>query len=377
MENPFTPGFGEHPVVRAGRSEIVRRWSDALDPHAGRNPATRTLLLGDRGIGKTVLLDEAHDLALERGWIVVEENGAVKTPLTDRLIDRVWNPVAPGTATTTLGIKVAGLTANRTWQQPGADRPSSLRDAVAAVLGGIGDGPTGLLFTIDEIHDLAAIELKSVANEFQHLVRDGFRVALFAAGLPVEGLVDHHRMPTFLVRSWQPDLGHLADAEIAEAFAATLSTVGASCTPAALGRVTDASAGLPYAMQLAGWYMVDRARIPHHRYTAGDVDAVMGEVHGDLLSGLRLPYDLTPSRRAFLAAMAHDEGPSQLRDVTRRLGKTAQQVAPVRAWLIDHGYVTAPRRGVLAIHHVGMRALLRTDPDAPPRDPARTAPGPA
>ncbi len=369
--NPFTPGFGQQPAVLAGRREILRRWDRAFATGSGHDPATRTLLLDERGVGKTVLLDDVHDIALAHGWLVVEESGGVRGPLVDRLVGRIWTPDDVAETSTRLGVHALGLKAERRWERPAAPMPASLRDAVSSVLGSIQPPGTGLLVTIDEVHDVATDDIKTIGNELQQLLRSGYRVALVAAGLPVDDLVDHRRMPTFLARSWQPELGPVSDADVAEAFTATLATIHATCTSAALARAVDAAAGLPYAMQLVGWYMVDDAPPDTTRFELEHVRSVTGRVHSDLLTGLRLPYDVSPGRRSVLEAMAHDDGPSRLSDLTRRLGKTPQQIAPVRAWLLERGYVDAPARGLLEFRHSGMRALLRTDPDALARDPQR------
>lgn len=348
--NPFTPGFGEHPAVIAGRSDIISRWRAAFHHEAGSDPATRTWLRGPRGVGKTVLLDAAHDIAVGYGWFVVEENGAMVEPLASRLIAALTEPDA-GATTTTLGVNVAGVTAAREHRATGPVTPANIRAAVAAFLDR--SPATGVLFSIDEMHDLAAAELKDFANAFQHLVRDGRRVACVVAGLPRLG-----DEPTFLARAWQPALGTLDDTDIAGAFADIASAGGYRFTQPAVATATHLAAGLPYAMQLIGWYCVDRCTT--NAVTLADVDAVTHDVHRDLEVGLRLDTQLSPGRARFAAAMAADPGPSRMSSICDRLGRTPQQLAPVRAWLIDHGVVVAPRRGELDFTHPGMRAWLRT-----------------
>lgn len=70
--NPFTPTFGLTPVVPVGREEVIRAFEDAL--HAGPGaPARALFLVGTRGVGKTVVLNELEDAARKQGWVTVEE----------------------------------------------------------------------------------------------------------------------------------------------------------------------------------------------------------------------------------------------------------------------------------------------------------------
>ena len=70
MENPYRPGFNEPPKELAGREAVLKDLTDAIEVAAldGRTPRP-TLLVGARGVGKTVLLAQAAALAGSRfGW---------------------------------------------------------------------------------------------------------------------------------------------------------------------------------------------------------------------------------------------------------------------------------------------------------------------
>lgn len=132
-------------------------------------------------------------------------------------------------------------------------------------------------------------------------------------------------------------------------------------TPDGLEQAVDAAGGLPYAMQLIGWHAYDVDLT--ERIGSDALERAMPAVHGKLLTGLRLRFDVSPSRRAFLEAMAHDDGPSRMADVARRLDRTPQQLSARRAWLKSHGYISTPAHGTPRSTHLGMRTLLRTHPD--------------
>ena len=70
--SPFRPSFGVTPPLVAGRDAIISEIADALE--SGPGAAGRAMLFtGNRGIGKTVMLNEAEAEARTRGWVVVSE----------------------------------------------------------------------------------------------------------------------------------------------------------------------------------------------------------------------------------------------------------------------------------------------------------------
>ena len=59
-ENPFSPGFGESPFSLVGRDHVLNDlWSGLLN--GPRDPRFTSMVMGVRGSGKTVMLNEIED----------------------------------------------------------------------------------------------------------------------------------------------------------------------------------------------------------------------------------------------------------------------------------------------------------------------------
>ena len=69
--NPFAPGAGSRPPELAGRDAILERVSIALDRIRNGRHAQSAILIGLRGVGKTVLLNEMRRAAEGEGIIAV------------------------------------------------------------------------------------------------------------------------------------------------------------------------------------------------------------------------------------------------------------------------------------------------------------------
>jgi len=83
-QNPYTPGAGARPPLLAGRESELEDFTVAFERLAGGRFARSFVLDGLRGVGKTVLLNEADVIAREHGWIssgVVECNEDDDLPL--------------------------------------------------------------------------------------------------------------------------------------------------------------------------------------------------------------------------------------------------------------------------------------------------------
>ena len=65
VRNPFAPGAGSQPPELAGREDIIRDAETALHRVLRGRPAQSQMLLGLRGVGKTVLLNTIERLADE------------------------------------------------------------------------------------------------------------------------------------------------------------------------------------------------------------------------------------------------------------------------------------------------------------------------
>src|SRR5688572_8321475 len=67
ITNPFTPGAGSTPPELAGRDDLLAQARIAIERAASGRPARGMILLGLRGVGKTVLLNEIDRMATESG----------------------------------------------------------------------------------------------------------------------------------------------------------------------------------------------------------------------------------------------------------------------------------------------------------------------
>lgn len=86
MRNPFKPAAGARPPLLIGRKDALDSFREGLEDGPG-SPGLLTIFTGPRGIGKTVMLTEAEDLAREHGWVVVSETAT--KGLTGRLAESI------------------------------------------------------------------------------------------------------------------------------------------------------------------------------------------------------------------------------------------------------------------------------------------------
>ena len=74
VRNPFAPGAGNPPPELAGRQTILDKAAVVLDRTVQQRHSKSFMLVGLRGVGKTVLLNRIGQMAEERKlrWHLVE-----------------------------------------------------------------------------------------------------------------------------------------------------------------------------------------------------------------------------------------------------------------------------------------------------------------
>jgi hypothetical protein len=87
--NPYAPGAGLQPPELAGRDRLLADATTDMDRLLGKRPIKGMMLLGLRGVGKTVLLNRLHGIAEEKGMrtgkIEAPEGGALPQLLVPEL----------------------------------------------------------------------------------------------------------------------------------------------------------------------------------------------------------------------------------------------------------------------------------------------------
>jgi hypothetical protein len=241
-------------------------------------------------------------------------------------------------------------------------RRLSLRSQLEVVADAMADRGSGVLITVDEIHGGDQAELREIATAVQHCFRDDRPVAFVAAGLPaaVDERLLHDKVITFLRRADRHHLELLDPFESADALRSPIEQAGRRIEPKALTAAVDLAAGYPFMVQLVGW-ATWRQHPGNSTITLDDVVAahphalhrVAALVHQPSLS------DLSDVDRAFLKAMAIDNGPSRMADITERLGVTNNYASQYRLRLLASELVTAPTRGYVDFALPYMREYLR------------------
>lgn len=84
--NPFAPGAGTRPPELAGREQIIEDASVAFERIREGRPAKSQMLLGLRGVGKTVLLNELDRVAEQLGYLTIHIEAPEDRSLAQMLV---------------------------------------------------------------------------------------------------------------------------------------------------------------------------------------------------------------------------------------------------------------------------------------------------
>jgi hypothetical protein len=362
QESAFLPAFGNRPARLVGRDPVVSGFVEGLE-HPTGHPGRATLLVGQRGMGKTALLLEFAQAAEERGFIA-----ARATAGGEMLGDLIGTIQSKGTRFVKTGRKLAGASAGVLGFSAGltftsqAEAQLSFLNKLIVLSEALEKHGRGLVFLIDEVQ-ASTPAMRTLTTSYQHLVGEGRNVAVAMAGLPhAVSSVLNDDLLTFLNRARKVPLGPLPLGEISLHYATVLRDGGKSISPSVLEGAVEATRGYPYLLQLVGYYLV--------RYSAGSAKITQSMVsqaatsaRRDLVDAIHEPVLRPLSRQdlEFLRQMARDEGSSRIADIQARMGASASTAQAYRRRLINAGVLAPGRRGELDFAVPYLAEYLRGD----------------
>ena len=367
--NPYAPGAGTPPPQLAGREDLLEQASVALDRTRNGLAAKGLLMVGLRGVGKTVLLNRISQDAEARGisTILLEapENrslpGLIAAPLRATLLKMDRGAAAGELAKRALRV-LGGFVESMKVKyddvefgidlgaEAGVADSGDLESDLAGLLQAVGEAArergTALAILIDELQYVEEAHLAALITSLHRCAQYQLPVTLVGAGLPQ--LVGRTgRAKSYAERLFTfPEIGQLDEEAAATAIRIPAQRMSVEFESAALDEILACTQAYPYFLQEWGKHSWDCAtRSP---ITLDDVLIASEQAIAELdMSFFRVRFDrLTPAERRYLRAMATlGNGPHRSGDIARVLGKQVRSVAPTRSALIAKGMVYTRKHG--------------------------------
>lgn len=373
IKNPFKATLGATPPLLVGREEAVENFTAALEEGPGTHERI-SLVVGPRGIGKTVLLNEFEKEAKNRGWLVLPETAT--TGFVERLRGSIIRELSKNKSSLSgANLTILGIGGGVSWQKEAPkENIYTLRNALEDYLIYKSEAakkskndPTGVLITLDEMHYRRSGELIEFGATIQHLVREGKEIAVAMAGIPssIKPLLsatisgEQSNPVTFLRRAERINLAAVKNEDVRQALEEPLAKSGVTWERQALDVAVSACHGYPFMIQLVGQWAFRKKQ-----GTTITMDAALAGIEkaqtklGQLVHEPAL-QDLSDIDRTFLVYMAQDDGPSLISDLKNRLGRSGSYISNYRRRLIDAEMIIEAGRGRVDFALPYLRDYLR------------------
>lgn len=369
VHNPFAPGAGAPPPELTGRDQLLETVRVAVERTRLGRPAKSVLMVGLRGVGKTVLLDRMRDDAEALGVhtlrIEAPENRSLPAILAPQLrialLRLSRNERAKDLAQRALrGLAGFARSLKMKYhdievgfdegEEPGLADNGDLEHDLPALMEAAGEaarhGGTALALFIDELQYVAEIELAALITALHRTAQRQLPVLLAGAGLPqLRGHMGSAK--SYAERLFDfPELGPLNKAAATAAIRKPIESEGARIDDDALDAIFAHTQGYPYFLQEWGKHAWDAATASP--ITSRDVElATITAIAALDASFFRVRFDrLTPTEKTYLRAMAElGPGPHRSGDIAAMLGKEVSALGPRRAQLIGKGMIWSPEHG--------------------------------
>ena len=372
IKNPFSPGAGSPPPELVGRDAVIDKAEILFGRIRQRRSEKSLILVGLRGVGKTVLLNELGRQAKTAGchtiMIEAHENKSLPALLVPplrsllfelnrmaKLSDKVHRGL--GVLRSFIGavkIKVSeiefGLDIEpERGSADSGDLEADLSSLFIAVAEAAQDRKTVIVLLIDEIQYLAEKELSALIMAMHKMQQLQLPLILIGAGLPILTRLAGESK-SYAERLFEfPPIGPLSPSDARKALNDPVKNANVKFAEDALSEIVRCTEGYPYFIQEWGYQAWNHAE--DMRITLRDVQKATATVTQRLDTNFfRVRFDrLTPSEKKYLRAMAHlGPGAHRSGDIAEVLGVKVNSVGPTRANLINKGMIYSPAYGDMA-----------------------------
>lgn len=369
IRNPYAPGAGTPPPELAGRDELRESVNIALERIRIGRPAKSILMVGLRGVGKTVLLDRMREDAEAAGihtlWVEAPENRSLPAILAPQLrtallrlsrneqAQELARRALRGLAgfARALKVKYKDIEVGLDFEpEPGladnGDLEQDLQDLLEAAGLAAREADTAMVLFVDELQYVEEDELAALITALHRAAQRRLPIVLVGAGLPqLRGRMGSAK--SYAERLFDfPGIGPLPPDAACDAIVKPAAAEGADIAEDALQLIINETHGYPYFLQEWGkhaWEQADQSPI-----SLEDVESASTITIAALdESFFRVRFDrLTPLEKRYLRAMAElGPGPHRSGEITDVLRRDVRSLAPTRSQLIAKGMVWSPSHG--------------------------------
>jgi AAA ATPase domain len=370
VRNPFAPGAGSRPPELAGRDDVLKSAQTALSRVLIGKSAQSQMLLGLRGVGKTVLLNKIEEIAEEAGYLT----SFIEAPEDRSLVELLYPKIHQVLRKLSLieKAKSAALSAMRALRsfasvfkvsvgdfdlsvdpEPGLADSGNLEIDLTDLFLEIGRAAQaagkGWAVFIDEVQYLKSEELAALIVAIHRINQKGLPVLLFGAGLPqiaaIAGDAKSYAERLFIY----PKIDALTSDAAKRAIREPINDEDEEIDGNLLETVVTQTQGYPYFLQEWGYQLWNEAVASP--ITLECLERAKAAALKRLDEGFfKVRFDrLTPKEREYVIAMARlGVGPYRSSDVADALGEKVQSLGPRRATIIAKGMIYSPAHGDIA-----------------------------
>lgn len=387
VKNPYTPGAGTPPSELAGRDALREKVRICIERLRIGNTAKSVLMVGLRGVGKTVLLDQmctdAEATGIHTIRVEAPENRSLPALLAPALrvallrlsqIEAARNLAqkslrALAGFAKALKFKFQDIEVGIDFEpEKGLADNGDLESDLTALFVEVGKAAkaakTVLVIFIDELQYVKQTEFAALISALHRCAQLKLPLTVVGAGLP-QLLSLAGEAKSYAERLFDyPIVDKLDQVAAADAIRKPARNLNVDYEDAAVESIIANTQGYPYFLQEWGKHAWDLAQASP--ITALDIERASKITMAALdESFFRVRLErTTPSEKRYLRAMAElGPGPHRSGDIAQHMNKKANSFGPVRSSLISKGIVWSPIHGDTAftvpLFH---EYLLRTVP---------------
>ena len=367
--NPYSPGAGAPPPELVGRDVLREDIAVAIERLRLGRFAKSTLIVGLRGVGKTVLLEKMRSEAEAQGILTVRAETPEKRSLPAILapqlrsallrlsrVDSAKELAGKGLSALAgfaqrLKVKYADLELSFDAEPtPGESDSGDLEVDLSSLMERLGEAAraaeTAVILFLDELQYVEEEQFAALIAALHRCAQRQLPIGVVGAGLPQLRAVAGNAK-SYAERMFDFSLvGPLGEDEAKEAVRKPAEEEGVAYDDAAMDELLARTQGYPYFLQEWGkhsWDVAVSSPITREDVIAASITAIAALDASFFL----VRFDrVTPAERKYLRAMAElGAGPHRSGDIAAVLEKKVSALAPLRERIIAKGMIWSPSHG--------------------------------